>query len=59
MSGYSVNGITAIRNDSKGTSFQADLDHYQALIIGDVCPEKVPVLELDLGCPENGLWFRC
>ena len=56
---HSVNGTTGIGDDRKETSFNLNPDGYEALIIGGIWPEKEHAVELGLGCPKIGLWFRC
>ncbi len=59
MSAHSANGIAGIGNDRKEASLNSNLDGCEALIIGGVWPDKEQAVELGLGCPGTGLWFRC
>ena len=59
MSVYSANGPAEIEDDRKESSFNSNQDGYEALIIGGVWPHKEHAVELGLGCPGIGLWFRC
>ena len=59
MGERSISETTGNEDDLKEASLNSRLDGSEALIIGGVGPGKEHSVELGLGCPGMGLWFRC